>query len=98
MRRSELIAKLAADNTGVGVRDIEASVQCFFNAIIEQLAAQGRVELRSLGTFSTRARESRTGRNPQNGDTVHIASKRVPYFRPGKEMRDRLDVGVHTRL
>ena len=90
--RSELVTKLAAENPGLTVRDIEAIVETFFDDIIEQLAADGRVELRGFGTFSTRARDGRTGRNPRTGDAVDIASKRVPYFKPGKEMRDRLNV------
>ena len=92
MIRSELVTHLAAENSGLTVRDIEAIVECFFDDIIEQLAANGRVELRGFGTFSTRARDSRTGRNPRTGDAVAVASKRVPYFKPGKEMRDRLNV------
>jgi integration host factor subunit beta len=90
--RSELVSQLAAENSGLTVRDIDAIVECFFDDIIEQLAANGRVELRGFGTFSTRARDSRTGRNPRTGDAVAVASKRVPYFKPGKEMRDRLNV------
>jgi integration host factor subunit beta len=90
--RSELVTQLATENPGLTVRDIEAIVECFFNDIIEQLAADGRVELRGFGTFSTRARDGRMGRNPRTGDAVDIASKRVPYFKPGKEMRDRLNV------
>ena len=92
MIRSELVTHLAAENSGLTVRDIEAIVECFFDDIIEQLAANGRVELRGFGTFSTRARDSRTGRNPRTGDAVAVASKRVPYFKPGKEIRDRLNV------
>ncbi len=92
MIRSELVTQLATENPGLTIRDVEAIVECFFDDIIAQLADGGRVELRGFGTFSTRARESRTGRNPRTGDAVAIASKRVPYFKPGKEMRDRLNV------
>ncbi len=92
MIRSELVTHLSTENPGLTGRDIEAIVECFFDDIIEQLAANGRVELRGFGTFSTRARDGRTGRNPRTGDSVDIASKRVPYFKPGKEMRDRLNV------
>ena len=92
MIRSELIAKLIAENPGLGPRDIEAIVECFFDEIVAQLAAGGRVELRGFGSFSTRAREARIGRNPRTGDTVDIDAKRVPYFKPGKEMRERLNV------
>ncbi len=90
--RSELVTHLASENSDLTVREVEAIVECFFDDIIEQLAANGRVELRGFGTFSTRARDGRTGRNPRTGDAVAVASKRVPYFKPGKEMRDRLNV------
>jgi integration host factor subunit beta len=90
--RSELVTHLATENPGLTVRDVETIVDCFFEDIIAQLAEGGRVELRGFGTFSTRARDGRTGRNPRTGASVDIDAKRVPYFKPGKEMRDRLNV------
>jgi integration host factor subunit beta len=90
--RSELVTQLATENPEFTVRDVEAIVDCFFDDIIQQLADGGRVELRGFGTFSTRARDGRTGRNPRTGASVDIDAKRVPYFKPGKEMRDRLNV------
>ena len=92
MIRSELVTKIAVENPGLTGRDVETIVECFFDEIVTQLAAGGRVELRGFGTFSTRARDGRTGRNPRTGATVEIDAKRVPYFKPGKEMRDRLNV------
>ena len=92
MIRSELVTMLAGENPGLAVRDIESIVDCFFAEISTQLASGGRVELRGFGTFSTRARTARTGRNPRTGETVEIDAKRVPYFKPGKEMRERLNV------
>lgn len=92
MIRSELVTLLAAENPGLTLTDVENIVDCFFEEISGQLARGGRVELRGFGTFSTRARDGRTGRNPRTGDAVEIGSKRVPYFKPGKEMRDRLNV------
>ena len=92
MIRSELVEKLAAEHPGLAMRDIENIVTCFFEEISMQLAGGGRVELRGFGTFSTRGRTARTGRNPRTGDSVDIDAKRVPYFKPGKEMRDRLNV------
>jgi integration host factor subunit beta len=90
--RSELVSTLAEENPGLTLRDVENIVACFFDEIVEQLASGGRVELRGFGTFSTRARDGRTGRNPRTGAPVEIDAKRVPYFKPGKEMRDRLNV------
>ena len=92
MIRSELVQKLADDNPGLAPRDIEAIVNTFFDEIVKRLAQDGRVELRGFGAFSTRAREARVGRNPRTGETVDVTAKRVPYFKPGKEMRARLNV------
>ncbi|CAM3239607.1 Integration host factor subunit beta [Sphingomonas antarctica] len=92
MIRSELVAKLAAENPDLSPQDIENIVACFFEVILARLAAGGRVELRGFGAFSTRARDGRTGRNPRTGAAVAIDAKRVPYFKPGKEMRARLNV------
>ena len=92
MIRSELVELLAAENPDLASRDIEALVSTFFDEITKRLAADGRVELRGFGAFSTRARDARTGRNPRTGETVDVDAKRVPYFKPGKEMRLRLNV------
>ena len=92
MIRSELVQMLAADNPGLSVKEIDQIVSIFFDEITERLAAGGRVELRGFGAFSTRGRDARTGRNPRTGETVEVDAKRVPYFKPGKEMRQRLNV------
>ena len=92
MIRSELVQKLAEQNEGLSPREVEAIVATFFDTIVARLAENGRVELRGFGAFSTRARDARTGRNPRTGDTVAVNAKRVPYFKPGKEMRARLNV------
>jgi len=92
MIRSELVQMLATDNPDLSAREIERIVDIFFEEITARLAADGRVELRGFGAFSTRAREARTGRNPRTGEAVDVEAKRVPYFKPGKEMRLRLNV------
>jgi integration host factor subunit beta len=92
MIRSELVHKLSEANPGLAPREIEAIVAAFFGQIAERLAEGGRVELRGFGAFSTRSRDARTGRNPRTGETVDVDAKRVPYFKPGKEMRARLNV------
>ncbi len=92
MIRSELVQKLADENPDLTNRDIEAIVDTFFDQIMQRLAADGRVELRGFGAFSTRARDARLGRNPRTGETVQVTAKRVPYFKPGKDMRLRLNV------
>lgn len=92
MIRSELVSKLTAENPGLSTRDIDMIVTIFFDEIVDQLASGGRVELRGFGAFSTRGRDARIGRNPRTGESVSIPTKKVPYFKPGKEMRDRLNV------
>ena len=92
MIRSELVQSLATENPELSIRDVEAIVAAFFDEIVLRLAANGRVELRGFGAFSTRARDARTGRNLRTGETVDVEAKRVPFFKPGKEMRTRLNV------
>ncbi|MBA4774007.1 MAG: integration host factor subunit beta [Sphingomonas sp.] len=92
MIRSELVQQLVADNPDMTIKDIESIVSTFFDEITAQLAANGRVELRGFGAFSTRARDARTGRNPRTGELVDVDAKRVPYFKPGKEIRARLNM------
>ncbi|WP_242137131.1 MULTISPECIES: integration host factor subunit beta [unclassified Sphingomonas] len=92
MIRSELVEMLASENPDLSARDVEALVSTFFEEITKRLAIGGRVELRGFGAFSTRPRDARTGRNPRTGELVAVDAKRVPYFKPGKEMRQRLNV------
>ena len=92
MIRSELVQKLCDDHPDLTGKEIERVVAAFFDSIIEQLQQGGRVELRGFGAFSTRDRDARKGRNPRTGDTVDVEAKRVPYFKPGKEMRERLNL------
>ena len=92
MIRSELVELLSEENPGLSLREVEKIVSVFFDEITARLAEEGRVELRGFGAFSTRARDARTGRNPRTGETVSVDAKRVPYFKPGKEMRERLNV------
>ena len=91
MIRSELLQALATDNPDLRPEEIEQVASIFFDEIAKRLAEGGRVELRGFGAFSTRGREARTGRNPRTGEAVKVPSKRVPYFKPGKEMRERLN-------
>ena len=92
MIRSELVELLSEENPGLSLREVEKIVSVFFDEITARLAEEGRVELRGFGAFSTRSRDARTGRNPRTGETVDVDAKRVPYFKPGKEMRARLNV------
>ncbi len=93
MIRSELSRNIALAHPDLRADEVELIIRVFFAEISERLAANGRVELRGFGVFSTRPHEARTGRNPRTGDVVSIAAKRVPYFKPGKELLERLNVG-----
>ena len=93
MIRSELLQSIAKDNPELRAEEVEQVVDIFFDEIAERLAKGGRVELRGFGAFSTRQRDARKGRNPRTGEAVSVPGKRVPYFKPGKEMRARLNDG-----
>ncbi|MDG2002463.1 MAG: integration host factor subunit beta [Novosphingobium sp.] len=91
MIRSELLQALAKENPELRSEDVERALDTFFDEIAERLAQGGRVELRGFGAFSTRQRDARKGRNPRTGESVDVPEKRVPYFKPGKDMRARLN-------
>jgi integration host factor subunit beta len=90
--RSELVQKLCDDYPDLTLKEVERVVATFYDSIIDQLQNGGRVELRGFGAFSTRARDARKGRNPRTGEAVDVDAKRVPYFKPGKELRESLNV------
>ena len=91
MTKSELIKRLADANPHLYLRDIERIVSTVFDEVTEALARGDRVELRGFGAFSVRHRGSRTGRNPRTGEEVRVPDKAVPYFKTGKELRERLN-------
>ena len=91
MTKSELIARLAELNPHLYQRDVERIVTTIFDEIALALARGDRVELRGFGAFSVKRREARTGRNPRTGTSVAVAAKAVPFFRTGKQLRDRLN-------
>ena len=91
MIKSELVLKVAEHNPHLYQRDVENIVNAIFNEITSALADGDRVELRGFGAFSVKKREARMGRNPRTGEQVEVAEKVVPYFKTGKEMRQRLN-------
>ena len=91
MTKSELIARLAAQNPSLYHRDIERLVNTIFDTITEALVVGDRIELRGFGAFSLREREGRIGRNPRTGEAVSVNAKRMPFFKMGKGMRERLN-------
>jgi len=91
MIKSELIAKIAGANPHLYHRDIERIVNVIFDEIVDALARGDRVELRGFGAFTVKHRPPRTGRNPRTGTSVTVEEKFVPFFKTGKELRERLN-------
>ncbi len=91
MTKSELIARLAEQNPSLYHRDLEQLVNTVFETITRALEDGDRVELRGFGAFSVRERKARIGRNPRTGEPVNVESKRMPFFKMGKGMRERLN-------
>ena len=92
MIKSELIAKLAAENPHLTQSDVERVVGVILDGMVGALERGGRVELRGFGAFSVRSRPARSGRNPRTGAAVTVRAKHVPFFKSGKELRERLNV------
>lgn len=93
MTKSELIQRLAELNPHLTHRDVERIVSTVFDEITAALARGDRVELRGFGAFSVKHRDARTGRNPRTGEQVEVEEKSVPFFKTGKQLRDRLNTG-----
>jgi len=93
MTKSELIQRLAEANPHLYLRDVERIVTTIFDEITNALAEGDRVELRGFGAFSVKERGSRTGRNPRTGDAVDVPAKYIPYFKTGKQLREKLNAG-----
>lgn len=91
MTKSELILQLAEQNPHLYQRDVERIVSTIFDEITNALANGDRVELRGFGAFSVKERGARVGRNPRTGESVQVARKFVPFFKTGKELRERLN-------
>jgi len=91
MIKSELIARLAEQNPHLYQRDVERIVTTVFDEITDALQRGDRVELRGFGAFSVKRRPARIGRNPRTGDSVAVAEKFVPFFKTGKDLRERLN-------
>ena len=91
MIKSELVARLSEANPHLYQRDVERIVSTILNEITAALARGDRVELRGFGAFSVKSRPARVGRNPRTGEPVQVEEKSVPFFKTGKELRERLN-------
>ena len=91
MTKSELIEALAKKQSHLAHKDVELAVKCVIDKMSRTLSTGDRIEIRGFGSFSLHYRSPRMGRNPKTGDSVALSSKYVPHFKPGKELRDRVD-------
>ncbi len=91
MTKSELIEQLSDGHEILNKRDAETVINLIFGGIETALAQGDRVEIRGFGSFSVRERDAREARNPKSGELVKIPSRKTPFFKTGKELRDRVD-------
>ncbi len=95
MTKSELIERLASQQRQLPPKDVELAVKMIIEYMAQSLANGERIEIRGFGSFSLHYREPRKGRNPKTGETVDLPGKFVPHFKPGKEMRERVNEAMH---
>ncbi|HHI75807.1 MAG TPA: integration host factor subunit beta [Gammaproteobacteria bacterium] len=91
MTKSELIEVIAREQSHLAYRDVELAVKCMIEQMSQALATGNRIEIRGFGSFSLHYRPPRMGRNPKTGEAVQLAAKYVPHFKPGKELRERVN-------
>jgi integration host factor subunit beta len=94
MTKSELIDRIAATQAQLSAKDVELAVKTMIEQMSQALARGDRIEIRGFGSFSLHYRAPRIGRNPKTGESVGLAGKYVPHFKPGKELRDRVNAGL----
>lgn len=91
MTKSELIERIAQKQTQLAYRDVELAIKTILEHMVDRLATGDRIEIRGFGSFSLHYRPGRVGRNPKTGTAVSLPAKYVPHFKPGKELRERID-------
>jgi integration host factor subunit beta len=92
MTKSELIDLLSAEQSQLGYRDVELAVKVMLESLTSALSSGERIEIRGFGSFTLHHRRARVGRNPKTGNSVTVPDKHVPHFKPGKELRQRVDM------
>lgn len=97
MTKSELIERIAGRQPQLSQKDVELAVKTILEHMSQTLASGERIEIRGFGSFSLHYREPRQGRNPKTGDAVELTGKYVPHFKPGKEMRERVNASIERR-
>lgn len=94
MTKSELIEKLADNLSHLSARDVEQSIKEILELMAQSLSKGDRIEIRGFGSFSLHYRAPRVGRNPKTGESVELSGKYVPHFKPGKELRERVNLSA----
>jgi integration host factor subunit beta len=98
MTKSELIDHIVSKQTQLSAKDVELAVKAIISYMSEVLSEGGRIEIRGFGSFSLHYRAPRVGRNPKTGEPVELSGKYVPHFKPGKELRDRVNISLQEEL
>jgi integration host factor subunit beta len=96
MTKSELIERIAESQDQLSAKDVELGVKLILEQMSQSLASGDRIEIRGFGSFSLHFRAPRMGRNPKTGEAVKLEGKYVPHFKPGKELRDRVNADLNT--
>ena len=91
MNKSDLVCKVTEKLNSLSHRDVEVIINQVFDSMTTSLSGGERIEIRGFGSFEVRTRKPRVGRNPKTGDTVNVGERRVPFFKVGKELRERVD-------
>ncbi|HFD14928.1 MAG TPA: integration host factor subunit beta [Rhodospirillales bacterium] len=98
MTKSELIDTIARKQSHLAYKDVELAVKILLEQMSQALAKGQRIEIRGFGSFSLHYRPPRIGRNPKTGESVALPGKYVPHFKPGKELRERVNAGRHNPI
>ncbi|XID75890.1 integration host factor subunit beta [Alkanindiges sp. WGS2144] len=97
LNKSDLIERIAGKQTNISENIVEDAVKTILDQMISTLATNNRIEIRGFGSFALHHREPRVGRNPKTGDSVKVAAKAVPHFKPGKALRDAVNEAVNAK-
>ncbi len=97
MTKSELIEKIASRQDQLQAKDVEMAVKMILEEMTKALVNNNRIEIRGFGSFCLHFRAPRLGRNPKTGDTVELTGKHVPHFKPGKELRERVNASIQRK-
>ncbi len=91
MTKSELVERVADKVDNLSKRDVEIIIDLIFDSMTDNLRRGERIEIRGFGSFKVKEREARVGRNPKTGESINIPAKRMPFFKVGKELKERVD-------